>query len=160
LRNVVNTIDPELPLSDIGTMDLFARNSIARERLSASLMGALAVLALALAVLGIYGIMSYSVALRRQEMGVRLALGAAPRDLYRLVLGRGVTLTLIGLLTGIAGALAASKALQSLLYETSTFDPMAFGGMATILALSAVVACLLPARRAAAADPLLALRSE
>jgi putative ABC transport system permease protein len=160
LRRTVNALDPELPLADIGTMEVFARNSIARERLSASLMSALAALALALAVLGVYGVMSYSVALRRQEMGVRLALGASPGDLYRLVLGRGLTLTFIGLAVGLIGAFSASRVLQALLYETSAFDPVAFGGMTAILATTALVACLLPARRAAAADPLIALRSE
>jgi putative ABC transport system permease protein len=160
LRQAVKALDPELPLADIGTMAVFARSSIARERLSASLMGALAALALALAVLGVYGIMSYSVALRRQEMGVRLALGAAPGDLYRLVLGRGLALTFVGLAIGLIGALAASRALQTLLYQTSAFDPVAFGGMAAVLAGTALIACVLPARRAAAADPLVALRSE
>jgi putative ABC transport system permease protein len=160
LRQAVKALDPELPLADIGTMAVFARSSIARERLSASLMGALAALALALAVLGVYGIMSYSVALRRQEMGVRLALGAAPGDLYRLVLGRGLALTFVGLAIGLIGALAASRALQTLLYQTSAFDPVAFGGMAAVLAGTALIACVLPARRAAAADPSVALRSE
>jgi putative ABC transport system permease protein len=153
-------MDAELALSNVGTMELFARNSIARERLSASLMGTLAALALALAVLGVYGIMSYSVAVRRQEMGVRLALGAAPRDLYRLVLGRGLGLTALGLAFGLAGALAASQTLESLLYETSALDPVAFIGMAAVLTTTAFIACLLPARRAAAADPVSALRSE
>jgi putative ABC transport system permease protein len=153
-------LDPELAVSNVGTMDVFARNSIARERLSASLMGVLAMLALLLAVLGVYGVMSYSVSLRRQEMGVRLALGASPRSLYRLVLGRGLALTAVGLLIGLAGAVAAARALTSLLYETSAFDPVAFGGMAILLGATAFVAALLPARRAASADPLIALRSE
>jgi putative ABC transport system permease protein len=160
LRRVIRSMDPELALSSVGTMELFARNSIARERLSASLMTALAALSLALAVLGVYGIMSYSVAVRRQEMGVRLALGAAPRDLYRLVLGRGLGLTALGLAFGLAGALAAGRAVESLLYETSALDPAAFLGMAVVLTATAFIACLLPARRAAAADPLSALRSE
>ena len=160
LRRVVRSVDPELALSNVGTMELFARNSIARERLSASLMGVLAALSLALAVLGVYGIMSYSVAVRRQEMGVRLALGASPRDLYRLVLTRGMGLTGLGLAIGLAGAVAASQTLESLLFETSAFDPLAFTGMGLVLATTAFIACLLPARRAATADPLAALRSE
>ena len=160
LRRVVRGLDPELPLANIGTMEVFARESIARERLSASLMTVLAGLALTLAVIGIYGIMSYSVNMRRQELGVRLALGASPRALYRLVLGHGIALTAAGLLLGLAGAIAASRALQTLLYQTDPFDPVAFGGMTAILAATAFVACLLPARRAAQADPLVALRSE
>jgi putative ABC transport system permease protein len=160
LRRIVSGLDPELPLANIGTMEVFARESIARERLSASLMTVLAALALTLAVIGVYGIMSYSVTLRRQEMGVRLALGASPRDLYRLVLRRGTALTALGLVLGLGGAIAASRALETLLYRTSAFDPVAFGGMAALLATTAFVACVLPARRAANSDPLTALRSE
>jgi putative ABC transport system permease protein len=160
LRRTVRALDPELPLANVGTMAVFARESIARERLSASLMAVLAVLALALALIGVYGIMSYSVASRRQEMGVRLALGASPGDLYRSVLTRGLTLTALGLAMGLAGAIAAGRALQTLLYQTSAFDPVAFGGMAAALAATAFVACLVPARRAATSDPLTALRSE
>jgi putative ABC transport system permease protein len=160
LRQVVGRLDAELALSDIGTMEVFARNSIARERLSASLMGVMAFVALALAILGVYGIMSYSVSLRRQEMGVRLALGASPARLYRLVLGRGLRLTGAGLVLGFAGALAASRALEGLLYQVSALDPIAFGGVAVVLSITAAGACALPARRAAAADPIAALRSE
>ena len=160
LRQVVRSLDPELALSNVGTMESFARNSVAQERLSAVLMGALAALALGLAVLGVYGIMSYSVSLRRQEMGLRLALGAAPGDLYRLVLRRGLLLTGVGLGVGLAGAVAASRALQGLLYEIDRFDPVAFGGMAVALWTTALIASIIPARRAARADPLVALRSE
>jgi putative ABC transport system permease protein len=160
LRRVVNKLDPELALSNVGTMEVFASNSVARERLSAILMGVLATLALGLAVLGVYGIMSYSVSMRRHELGVRLALGASPRSVYRLVLTRGLALTSAGLVIGLAGAVIASGALQSLLYEIDRFDLMTFGGMTVVLGLTSLVACLLPARRAAAADPLVALRSE
>jgi putative ABC transport system permease protein len=160
LRRVVRALDPELPLASIGTMEVFARESIARERLSASLMTVLAALALTLAVIGVYGIMSYSVTLRRQEMGVRLALGASPADLYRLVLRRGIALTGAGLTLGLVAAIAASRTLESLLYQTSAFDPVAFGGMAAVLSTTALLACVLPARRAANSDPLTALRSE
>jgi putative ABC transport system permease protein len=160
LRRAVASLDPELALSNVGTMELFARDSIARERLSALLMAALAALALALAVLGVYGVMSYSVAMRRQEMGVRLALGAAPRDLYRIVLARGIALTALGLTLGVIAAVAATNTLESLLYQTGRFDPAAFGAMALALTGTALVACILPARRAASADPLVALRSE
>lgn len=160
VRRTVKALDPELALSDVGTMAMFARDSIARERLSAWLMAGLAALALALSVLGVYGVLSYSVALRRQELGVRLALGAAPGDLYRLVLRSGLTLTVVGVGIGFVGALAAGRALGSLLYDTSAFDPVSFAGMTTLLGVTAVVACIVPARRAAASDPLVALRSE
>jgi putative ABC transport system permease protein len=160
LRRTVRALDSELALSDIGTMELFARNSIGRERLSAVLVGLLAGLALVLAVVGVYGVMSYSVSLRREEMGVRLALGAAPRDLHRVVLVRGLALTAVGLIAGLAGALWTNQALESLLYQTSAFDPLSFSAMTLLLLATAFVACWLPARRAAAADPLTTLRSE
>jgi putative ABC transport system permease protein len=160
LRRTVAAIDPDLALARVGTMSLFARESVARERLSALLMSALAGLALTLAALGIYGVMSYSVAQRRQEMGVRLALGAAPRDLYRLVLTRGLTLTALGLIIGLALAVAAARGLSGLLYQTSPVDPIAFLGMTVILCAAALLASVLPARRAATADPLAALRAE
>jgi putative ABC transport system permease protein len=160
LRQVVRSLDPELALSNVGTLEVFARNSVAQERLSAVLMGALAALALGLAVLGVYGIMSYSVSLRRREMGLRLALGAAPRDLYRLVLRRGLLLTGVGLAIGLAGAVAASRALQGLLFEIDPFDPVAFAGMVIALGVTALVASIIPARRAARADPLVALRAD
>ena len=160
LRRAVASVDPDLALARVGTMTLFARESIARERVSTLLMSLLAIAALTLAALGIYGVMSSSVAERRQEMGVRLALGASPRDLYRRVLAHGLGLTAIGLAAGLALALGAAGLLRRLLYETSPFDPAAFAMMSVTLALVSAVACLIPARRAATADPLIALRSE
>jgi putative ABC transport system permease protein len=160
LRRTVRALDPELALSDIGTMEVFARNSIGRERLSAMLVGLLAALALVLAVVGVYGVMSYSVSLRREEMGLRLALGAAPRDLYRLVLARGLALTGAGLVAGLAGAVWTNQALEGLLYQTSAFDPLSFSAMTVLMLATAFVACWLPARRAASADPLATLRTE
>jgi putative ABC transport system permease protein len=160
LRRAVASLDSDLALSRVGTMSVFARDSIARERVSTTLMSLLALAALALAALGVYGVMGYSVALRRQEMGVRLALGATPRDLYRTVLSRGLGLTAAGLGIGLLLAVPAARLLSRLLYETSPFDPAAFVGTATLLAVVALVACLVPARRAAGADPLAALASQ
>jgi putative ABC transport system permease protein len=160
LRRAVAALDPDLALARVGTMSVFARDSIARERVSTTLMSALALAALVLAALGIYGVMSYSVAQRRREMGVRLALGASPRDLYRTILTRGLTLTAAGLAIGLGGAIGAARLLSALLYETSPFDPVAFASTAGLLMLIAFVACVVPARRAASADPLVALRSE
>jgi putative ABC transport system permease protein len=160
LRRAVGSLDADLAVSRIGAMSLFARDSIARERVSTTLLSLLAVAALVLAALGIYGVMSYSVAERRQEMGVRLALGASPGDLYRTVIGRGVALTAAGLALGVVLAVPAAQLLGQLLYATSPFDPAAFAGTAAILAAVALGACLVPARRAAGADPLAALRSE
>jgi putative ABC transport system permease protein len=158
VRRVVRELDPEIALSNMGTMELFARNSIARERLSATLMSVLGLLALTMATLGIYGVMSYAVSQRRQEFGVRLALGAAPRDVYRLVLIRGLGLTALGLGIGLGLSVAAARLMTSLLYQTSRFDPLAFGGMTMVLVATTLLACLLPARRAAMSDPLDTLR--
>ena len=160
LRRSVAALDADLALARVGTMSVFARDSIARERVSTTLMSALALLALVLAALGIYGVMSYSVTQRRQEMGLRLALGASPRDLYRTVLGRGLALTGAGLTIGLLLAAGAARLLSALLYDTSPFDPLAFASTASLLIAIALVACVLPARRAAGADPLVALRSE
>jgi putative ABC transport system permease protein len=160
LRRSVAALDPDLAVARIGTMSLFARESIARERVSTSLMTLLALAALVLAALGIYGVMSYSVAERRQEMGVRLALGASPRTLYRTILTQGLGLTAAGLGVGLLLAIAAARLLSGLLYGTSPFDTIAFLTTVAILALVALLACWVPARRAAHADPLIALRSE
>jgi predicted permease len=160
LRRTVASLDPDLALARVGTMEVFAQNSIARERLSTTLMTALALSALLLAALGIYGVMSYAVAERRQELGVRLALGATPTDLYRVVLWRGLALTAIGLAIGLLLAIATARGLGRLLYRTSPFDPAAFIVTALVLASVALVACVIPARRAAGSDPLVALRSE
>jgi putative ABC transport system permease protein len=160
LRRTVNSLDPDLALAGVTAMTTIARDSIARERVSATLMSALALAALVLAALGIYGVMSYAVAERRQEMGLRLALGASPRDLYRTVLSRGLTLTAVGLGIGLALAIGAARLLRALLYDTSPFDPVAFASTAGVLLLIAFIACVVPARRASTADPLVALRSE
>jgi putative ABC transport system permease protein len=160
LRRTVASLDSDLALARVGTMTVFARNSIARERVSATLMSALGLAALVLAALGIYGVMSYAVAQRRHEMGLRLALGAAPSDLYRTILARGLLLTGIGLTVGFTLAIGVARVLRSLLYETSPFDPIAFASTAALLAAIAFIACFVPARRAAGADPLVALRSE
>jgi putative ABC transport system permease protein len=160
LRRTVAALDPDLALARVGTMSLFARESIARERVSTTLMSVLALSALILAALGIYGVLSYSVSERRQEMGVRLALGASPRELYRLVFTRGLALSAAGLLIGGVLAAGMARLLNRLLYGTSPFDPVAFTTTAAVLITVALVACYLPARRAAGADPLMALRSE
>ncbi len=160
LRRTVGSLDPDIALARVGAMSLFARESIARERVSTTLMTLLALAALVLSALGIYGVMSYSVTERRQEMGVRLALGASPRDLYRSVLTQGLGLTAAGLGSGLVLAIAAARLLAGLLYGTSPFDAVAFLATSAALAVVAVLACWIPARRAAHADPLIALRNE
>jgi ABC-type antimicrobial peptide transport system permease subunit len=116
--------------------------------------------ALLLAVIGIYGVMSYVVTQRTQEMGVRLALGATPVEIARLVLGQGARLVVIGLALGIAGAVALTRLMTSLLFEVTPTDPVTYGGVALVLAVTAVAACQIPAWRATRVDPLTALRSD
>ena len=133
---------------------------MARPRFNALLLSTFAALALLLAAVGLYGIVSYSVALRTREIGVRIALGASARDVHRLVLSRTLRLLAFGLLAGTAGALAVTRLMAGLLFEVAPWDPAAFIAGSVILAAVAIVAAYLPARRAAQVDPMTALRCE
>jgi putative ABC transport system permease protein len=132
---------------------------VARERYTTMLVTILAAAALLLGALGIYGVLSYAVSLRRHELGLRIALGATGGDLSRLVLKSGLGLALIGLAIGAAGTYAVSRLLGALLYEVEPADPMAYAAAAATILAAATLACYLPARRAAKSDPLLALKS-
>jgi putative ABC transport system permease protein len=123
-------------------------------------IGCFGLLALVLALVGIYGVMSYSVRQRTQEIGVRTALGAGRREIIRLVLGRGLAVTLIGLGLGLAGAFAVTRLFSSMLFQVSALDPVVFVGVSVILAAAALLACFLPARWAARVDPTMALHYE
>jgi putative ABC transport system permease protein len=160
LRRTINRLDPNLGVGKLGTLAQFARASVARERFSAVLLAGFAAVAVLLAAVGIYGVMAYIVALRRRELGVRAALGASPRELFALVMRHGFMLTGIGVVIGIVGALAAGRALSSLLYGVSSGDPLTFAVAVVILPLIAVLACAAPGFRAARVDPIVTLRSQ
>jgi ABC-type antimicrobial peptide transport system permease subunit len=149
-----------LPLSDARTLDRVIGEATDRPRALMLLMGVFAVLALGLAALGIYSVLSYAVNQRRQELSVRMALGAQQRDVLWLVVKQGVVLAVIGGAAGAAGALALGRTMSSLLYGVSATDVPAFVGAIVIAIVTAVAACLLPARRAAALDPLAGLRAD
>ena len=153
-------IDPRVPVFDVKTMDEHLRFTLLPARLAASVLGLFGLVALLLAGLGLYGVMSYLVSQRSREMGIRIALGARPEDVVRLVVGQGMRLTLLGMMVGILGALGLTRLVAGLLYGISPTDPWTFAAVACVLAAVALVACLLPARRAAAVDPTVALRFE
>ncbi len=159
-REAVAQLDKDLPLTDIKPMPEWLAASVAARRFNLLLLGGFALLALCLATVGIYGVMAYSVAQRTHEIGIRMALGAQTRDVLRLVVGQGLMLTLLGIATGLLGALALTRVLASLLFGVTATDPFVFAGVAALLALVALVACYLPARRATKVDPLIALRHE
>jgi predicted permease len=160
LRSEVHRIDPGLAVAAVRSMDRVADGSYSTPRFALFLVGLFAALALALAATGIYGVISYSVNQRMHEFGMRMALGARPGDVIGLVLRQGTRLAVAGIVIGLAGALALAQLLGSLLYEVSKTDPLTFAAVAVVAIAAATVACYLPARRATAADPMQALRSE
>jgi len=160
IRGVVHAIDPNQPISSVTIMKTYLAEVLMRERFSALLMGTLAMLGLVLAALGLYGVMAYSVARRTGEIGLRMALGAASRDIFRLVVGHALALVGCGLVIGLLGALAITRGLSATLYQISPTDPFTFSAVAMLLATVALLACNLPARRATHIDPMEALRCE
>jgi putative ABC transport system permease protein len=160
VRQVARGLDPAQPVSQVNTMERLIQRSIAPDRFALALLGLLALLALLLANVGIYGVLSYTVAARTHEIGVRLALGATSRDVLRLALGQGIRLTLMGIAIGFLSAYAITRLMQPLLFGVSATDPLTFIGGAFLLVLVAWFACYLPARRATKVDPLVALRSD
>jgi len=141
-------------------MDQVVAGSLTTRRFAAALLSAFAILALALAVVGLYGVLSYAVTQRTQELGVRFALGAAPGEVLRLVLGEGLRLTAIGVVIGAVLGAAAARAMSGLLFGIRAFDPGAFAIAAAALVLVALIASYVPARRASRVDPMTALRNE
>ncbi|HEY1340861.1 MAG TPA: ABC transporter permease [Bryobacteraceae bacterium] len=160
VRHKVHELDPELPLATVRTMDAWVSSSAAQSRLNAVLLGAFAAVALAIAAIGVYGVLSYSVNRRIREIGLRMALGARQGSVVRLVVREGMIVALAGIAAGLAAAFALKSALTTILFGVQADDPRTFAGVAAVLAGIALVACLLPARRAARIDPVVALREE
>jgi putative ABC transport system permease protein len=157
---VVRSVDPNLPLDQVKTMDQLVDESLAGDRFSTVLFSSFAGVALLLAAIGIYGVMSFAVAQRTHEIGLRIALGAGPNQVLRLVLQEGMVLAFLGLLVGLAGTYFVGRVMKTLLYQVNAMDPAAVSAVATVLLLSAFFACYIPARRATQVDPMVALREE
>jgi predicted permease len=160
IRERIHSIDPDLALSNVAAMETRLADSMWRQRFSALVVGALGIAALAIAALGVFGITSYLVACRTYEIGVRMAVGAAPSSVLRMVLGQGLAMALIGLCVGLGGAFALTRILSTFLFGVSSTDPLTFGVVALTLVATAALASYFPARRAAAVDPIVALRLE
>jgi putative ABC transport system permease protein len=159
LREVVRAADPDLPLYAVRTLPEIVSDRTAQRRLASTLIAVFAAVALALAAVGIYGVMSYAVAQRTQEIGIRMALGAERREILRMVLRHGTLLAVTGVALGLVAALALARLITSLLFQTSAADPPTFSVVPVVLIAVAVLACWVPARRATRVDPLVALRS-
>ncbi len=160
LRGVVRQVDKNIPVFNVRTMSELLSESLARRRFNLMLLGSFAVVALFLASLGIYGVMSYAVTQRTHEFGIRMALGAQGADIVRMVVGQGITLALIGIGIGLGGAFLLTRIMSGLLYGVSATDPLTFAGVAIVLSAVALLASFIPARRAARVDPMVALRYE
>jgi len=160
LRSALAEIDPNQPLVKVRTMEENMATTVAEPRFRAWLIGIFAMLALVLSAVGVYGVMSYTVTQRISEIGVRVTMGAQPTDVFRLIVGEGLRLALIGVGVGLAAALALTRLLKTFLYGISAYDPLTFVGVSVLLTIVAVAACYFPARRATLVDPLVALRYE
>ena len=160
VREIVRGIDPDEPVSNVATMDHLISDSVARSRFSTLLLSIFAALAIALACIGIYGVMAYATAQRRNEIGIRMALGAQRSDILRLIVGQGARLALLGAGIGVVGGLALARLLASQLYAIAPNDPLTFAAATLLLVSVALTACYVPARRAMRVDPMVALRYE
>ncbi|MGH9865444.1 MAG: FtsX-like permease family protein, partial [Candidatus Acidiferrales bacterium] len=160
VKKQVWSLDSQIPLSNVQSMDELLAASLAEQRFNMILLGAFAGLALVLAAVGIYGVMAYTVSQRTHEIGIRMALGAQRGDVLRQVVGQGAKLALAGIVIGLAGAVVLTRLMASLLFDVKPTDPLTFAGVAIVLAIVALAACYIPARRAMRVDPMTALRYE
>jgi len=158
--DAVAAVDPIVPTGSVRTMDQVLSHSLALRNFMMFLLSLFAALALTLATVGIYGVISYAVSQRTREIGVRMALGARPADILKMVFGQSLVLVAIGTVLGLLGAFALTRVLEGLLFAVGPTDASTFGLMAALLAISSLAACLGPARRAAKVDPMVALRAE
>lgn len=159
-REQVKAVDPDQPIYGVRTMDEIRAESVAPERLNLTLLSLFAGIALVLAVVGIYGVMSYTVTQRTHEIGIRMAIGAQPRDVFKMVLGQGMMLALIGVGVGLVGAFGLTRLMATMLFGVEPTDPTTFAGIALLLTGVALVACYIPGRRATKVDPVVSLRYE
>jgi predicted permease len=160
VRREVEKVDPNIPVHSISSMDQIIRRSLADRRFALELLGIFAGVALLLAAIGIYGVMAYSFSQRTHEIGIRIALGAQRIDIFRMAVGEGMRLVVIGLAVGLLGAVALTRFVRTMLFGVSPADPLTFGAISAALAAVALLACYIPARRATRVDPLVALRDE
>jgi len=160
VRGAVKSIDPDQPIYSPRTMDEIRAESVAPERLNLTLLSLFAGIALVLAIVGIYGVMSYSVTQRTHEIGIRMAIGARPLDVFKMIIGNGMKLALLGVAIGLAGAFILTRFMATMLFGVAPTDAMTFGGISVLLIAVALLACYLPGRRATKVEPTISLRYE
>jgi putative ABC transport system permease protein len=160
VKEAIWSVNRDQPFASTATIEALVSRSLAERRFTLLLLGSFAVIALTMAAVGIYGLISFSTSQRIHEIGVRMALGAQARDIFKLVVGEGMLLTTLGVCAGLAGAFALTHVMSGLLFRVSPTDPITFAAITILLIVVSLLACYLPARRATRVDPMLALRGE